>query len=191
MTSDLAELELPTEPSADQVPDADTLLAEARAAMRNAHAPYSEFQVGAALLGAGGGVFLGANVENASYGLTLCAEMAAVAAGVAGGERDFRVLAIVNSGSEPVAPCGACRQLLSEFAADSMWIVSGTAHADDRGREQVNGREGSPPHRSASSPHGPRTLRRGGSAPSNDSFGPRESWRLGELIPAAFREIPA
>ena len=92
-------------------------LAEAAlAARRHAYAPYSKFLVGAAVRGSDGQIFSGVNIENASYGLTLCAERAAIAAAVAAGERRFPMIAIASSGG--VTPCGACRQFLREFGAD-------------------------------------------------------------------------
>jgi cytidine deaminase len=92
------------------------LIAAAVAARKHAYAPYSQFQVGAALLTGAGEIFVGCNVENASYGLTQCAERAAVAAAIAAGQREFVVLAIVSPGG--VTPCGACRQVLAEFCSD-------------------------------------------------------------------------
>jgi cytidine deaminase len=96
--------------------DDDALLASARETMEKAYAPYSGFRVGAALLADDGSVHTGCNVENASYGLTICAERTAVAAAVARGASGFRRIAIVSDGTGTVAPCGACRQVLSELA---------------------------------------------------------------------------
>ncbi|MDQ7794091.1 MAG: cytidine deaminase [bacterium] len=90
------------------------LVGEAADARQRAYAPYSGFAVGAALLAADGSVFTGANVENASYGLTLCAERVALAGAVAAGKREFAALAVVAEGS--TVPCGACLQSLAEFA---------------------------------------------------------------------------
>ena len=99
-------------------PDEETLqsLIEMAVAVRKrAHAPYSNYLVGAALLTTKGSVHVGCNVENASYGATICAERAAVTAMVASGERHPIVCALVTGGAEPVAPCGICRQVLAEF----------------------------------------------------------------------------
>ena len=96
----------------------DELLDAARKARWFAHAPYSHFQVGAALLTPTGDVITGCNIENATYGLTLCAERVAVFKAVSEGQRHFRAVAIVADTEAPTPPCGACRQILWEFCGD-------------------------------------------------------------------------
>ena len=94
----------------------EALLSAAVQASENAYAPYSKFRVGAALLGKNDVIYRGVNVENASYGLTICAERSAVFNAISDGERQFDLIAIASPGG--VAPCGACRQVLHEFAPD-------------------------------------------------------------------------
>lgn len=104
------------------MPHDEELLRRAREALKNAYAPYSRYRVGACILAADGRMFCGCNVENASYGLTICAERGAVMAAVASGAREFTRIAIVSEGSLPW-PCGACRQVLREFAPDIEVLV--------------------------------------------------------------------
>ncbi|HEX8951911.1 MAG TPA: cytidine deaminase [Polyangia bacterium] len=101
------------------------LLEAARAVRANAYAPYSRYHVGAAVRAASGKIYVGANVENASYGLALCAERSAVAAAVAAGEKRLTAVAVVTATSPPAAPCGMCRQVLAEFADDALPIALG------------------------------------------------------------------
>jgi len=106
---------------------ADRLVGAARAARRRAYAPYSRFRVGAAVR-ARGRVFEGANVENASYGLTLCAERSAVTAAVLAGARRLDEVAVASGTSPPTPPCGMCLQTLAEFAGPELPILLAGAH---------------------------------------------------------------
>jgi len=106
------------------------LLARARAVRARAHAPYSKFQVGAAVLDERGRVHAGTNVENASYGLTVCAERHAVAAAVAAGAKRLRAVAVVTPTSPPGSPCGACRQVLAEFTAPEATVLLASPTGD-------------------------------------------------------------
>ena len=106
-------------------PDGRRLVEAARAARVHAHAPYSRYRVGAAVQAEDGRIFAGCNVENASYGLTICAERAAVFKAVSEGARRIVGVAVAASRSPDPAPCGACRQVLAEFAdaQTPVWIV--------------------------------------------------------------------
>jgi cytidine deaminase len=104
----------------------EELVSLASQARAQAYAPYSRFAVGAALLTRSGTVYTGANVENASYGLSVCAERVAVWKAVSQGERDFVALAVVTANG--VTPCGACRQVLAEFAQPDLRILVADEH---------------------------------------------------------------
>jgi cytidine deaminase len=108
----------------------DTLLAEARRAREHAYVPYSRFPVGAALLTDDGVVFRGCNVENASYGLTNCAERTALFKAISEGKRRFVALAVIADTSGPVAPCGACRQVLAELCPPDMKVYLANLKGD-------------------------------------------------------------
>ncbi len=98
----------------------EALADAARRVSKNAYAPYSRFQVGAAVLTEGGDIFAGCNVENASYGLTICAERNAIFQAAAQGKRVIRAVAIYTPTAVPTAPCGACRQVLNEFGPEAI-----------------------------------------------------------------------
>jgi cytidine deaminase len=109
--------------------DLELLVRAAQAARGNAHAPYSRYRVGAAILTQSRAIHSGCNVENASYGAALCAERAAVAAMVGAGDRKPVACAVVTRGPRPGAPCGICRQVLAEFAGDMVILL--VAESDD------------------------------------------------------------
>lgn len=102
--------------------DRDALIDLARKAREKAYAPYSDYRVGAALLGVSGRIHTGCNVENAVYSETICAERAAVAKAVSEGERDFQAIAVVTQ--DGGSPCGACRQVLNEFSPDMIVLIA-------------------------------------------------------------------
>ena len=99
------------------------LVAAARAVRKRAYAPHSNFLVGAAVLDGRGRIHVGCNVENASFGLTICAERNAVAAAVAAGARRLRGVAVVTATRPPGTPCGACHQILAEFNTDNLPVL--------------------------------------------------------------------
>lgn len=101
---------------------AASLLAHAEQARKTAYAPYSKFHVGAALLAGDGRIFQGCNVENASFGLSICAERNALWKAVSEGVRDFTAVAVTAGPRHGASPCGACRQVLHEFAPD-LWVI--------------------------------------------------------------------
>ncbi|WP_338864258.1 cytidine deaminase [Myxococcus stipitatus] len=114
---------------ADEIPW-ERLFDEAIGVSRRAHVPYSRFPVGAAVLYADGSVVSGCNVENATYGLTVCAERNALAAGVAQGRSQPVAIAVVANTATPVPPCGMCRQVMAEFAGPNLPVQSRTPKGD-------------------------------------------------------------
>jgi len=112
----------------------DDLVSAASNARNQAYSLYSHFAVGAALLDSSGKVFVGCNVENISFGLTMCAERVALGSAISAGSRKFTCIAIVSDSKEPVSPCGACRQVLAEFAPNlriiSANLVGDRAHLE-------------------------------------------------------------
>ena len=94
------------------------LISEAKKARENAVAPFSKYKVGAALITKGGKVYRGCNVENSTYGLTVCAERVALLTALAAGDREFTAIAVVTQSDEPGTPCGPCRQLMWEYCGD-------------------------------------------------------------------------
>jgi cytidine deaminase len=108
--------------------ESQRLISAAIEARRYAYAPYSNYEVGAAILGADGRTFTGCNVENASYGMTMCAERVAVSSAIAAGAREFTALAIATAGGG--SPCGACRQVLAEFCGDLPVLLVDVSQGD-------------------------------------------------------------
>ena len=104
------------------ISDAD-LIERAREARQSAHAPYSKFQVGAALVSSEGRVYTGCNIENATYSLTMCAERVAIFKAASEGALRIARIAVIAEGDEPVTPCGCCRQMIWEFGDDNTVVV--------------------------------------------------------------------
>lgn len=104
------------------------LFKQAREASATAYVPYSNFPVGAALVTKNGQVFQGCNIENASFGLTNCAERTAIFNAISSGVKEFEMIGIYGETDEPISPCGACRQVMTEFCSDTMpvWLFSKT-----------------------------------------------------------------
>ena len=102
----------------------DLLISVAKQARETAHAPYSNFRVGAALRASSGRIFAGCNVENATYGLTVCAERVAIFKAISEGERGFEAISVVTDADTLTPPCGACRQLIWEFCGDVPVILA-------------------------------------------------------------------
>jgi len=109
-----------------------SLIEQARTAQRSAYAPYSKYQVGCALETSDGTIFTGCNIENASYGATLCAERVAIFKAVSEGHRHFRRIVICTDSSTPAAPCGLCRQVMAEFFGPELEIILCGANETER-----------------------------------------------------------
>ncbi|MBT2643957.1 cytidine deaminase [Bacillus sp. ISL-41] len=110
--------------------DRNTLVEKAIEARSTAYVPYSKFQVGAAIITSNDNVFLGCNIENASYGLTNCAERTAIFKAVSEGDTEIKAIAVVADTEGPVSPCGACRQVIAEFATDETKIYLANLNGD-------------------------------------------------------------
>jgi cytidine deaminase len=118
--------------------DLERVVVAAKEARSRAYAPYSRYKVGAAVRTIGGRIFAGCNVENASYGACLCAERSAIAQMVAAGEADPTVCVVVTKGPRGGSPCGICRQVLAEFAAEIVVVLVGQAEdGSETGRRET------------------------------------------------------
>lgn len=126
-----------SEHDARQNAHSDALIAAARTAREHAHAPYSNFRVGAAVHANSGRIFTGCNVENATYGLTLCAERVAIFKAISEGERGFDAVAVVANTDTLTPPCGSCRQILWEFCGDAEVILANLNGKVERYRMSV------------------------------------------------------
>jgi cytidine deaminase len=102
------------------------LLSSALRARDKAHAPYSKFAVGAAVLTENGEIFTGCNIENASYGATVCAERVAIFKAISAGHKSIKAIAVIADLPEPISPCGICRQVISEFGLDAIVVMANT-----------------------------------------------------------------
>jgi cytidine deaminase len=111
-------------------PGDDELLERAKEARAMAHAPYSGFEVGAALVASDGRVFTGCNIENSTYGLTMCAERVAIFKAVSEGASEIRKIAVVADYANPTPPCGCCRQMIWEFATDDAEVILANLSGD-------------------------------------------------------------
>ncbi|WP_018662816.1 cytidine deaminase [Heyndrickxia acidiproducens] len=112
--------------------DVEKWVKDAIETRKSAYVPYSHFQVGACLVTKNGKEYLGCNIENASYGLTNCAERTAIFKAVSEGERDFQYLVVAGDTDEPIVPCGACRQVISEFCPSDMPVLLVNTKGDRR-----------------------------------------------------------
>ncbi len=110
----------------------DKMFKEAKKAQKNAYVPYSEFPLGAAVLTEDGSIYTGVNIENASFSLTNCAERSAIFTAISNGERKIKALLIVSSTKKPVPPCGACRQVIQEFADGDIEVIMMTEAGDEQ-----------------------------------------------------------
>ncbi len=107
--------------------ETNKLLSEAVKVLKNSYAPYSNIHVASAILSDGGRIYVGVNVENSSYGLTICAERSAVSAMISGGGRNIVAIAIATDYPEPLMPCGACRQVIAEFSENPLIVSYSTS----------------------------------------------------------------
>jgi cytidine deaminase len=123
-----------SEPDAQHDAQHNALIAAARTAREHAHAPYSNFRVGAAVRAKSGRIFTGCNVENATFGLTLCAERVAIFKAISEGERGFDAVAVVADTDALTPPCGSCRQILWEFCGDAEVILANLSGKVERYR---------------------------------------------------------